>query len=380
MEITRDDIKEMVTDVLGTLINEINNGKTKWTREIVFDIIKNNNCVSREDFRKKAPSAYAASRRYGWINEYPWPKSRIMNGENNYVIYGYFDDETNSVYIGLTNRPKNRHKEHSVGIIRKGMLKHSIVYTYFNSIGKEVPSPIVLKDNLSAADAQKYEEYYVEYYKKEGKNVLNIAKAGSLGSYSQWTREKCLSAAKEKNCETWNDFRKTIPGAYAAVKRYNWIDDYTWFRDGSFKWSPELCYQEVIKHNCLSKQDFRNKSPQAYAAAKKHKWLKDSWFQKHKTKYTFEICANLVKEKKYKTREEFRKNEPGAYNAAWKNGWLNDLGFLNYQKKQKWTIELCQQIVNNLKCVSRGDLRKKDKTTYTAALRNGWLDKLNYFA
>lgn len=379
MKITKDNIKEIVDSTIKNLLKEINNGQTKYTRDIIFNIIKSNNCVSREDFRRKAPAAYSAAKRYGWINEYPWPKSRVMGNEKNYIVYGYFDEGTNSVYVGLTNRPKSRHKEHSVGVIKKGVLKHSIVYIYFNSIGKKVPDPIILKDGLSAPEAQYYEDYYIELYRKDGRNVLNIAKAGSLGSYSKWTREDCIAAAKQNNCETWNDFRLRVPGAYAAVKRYKWEEDYTWFRDGTFKWSPELCHQEVIKNNCLSKQDFRNKCPQAYAAAKRHKWLDDSWFQKHKVKYNLENCIQIVKEKGYKTREEFRKNEPGAYNAAWKNGWLDKLGFQAYQKKQKWTMELCQQIVDSLKCTSRGDFYKKNATAYTAALRNGWLNQLKYF-
>ena len=42
-------------------------------------------------------------------------------------------------------------------------------------------------------------------------------------------------------------------------------------------------------------------------------------------------------------------------------------------------MELCQQIVDSLKCTSRGDFYKKNATAYTAALRNGWLNQLKYF-
>ena len=46
----------------------------------------------------------------------------------------------------------------------------------------------------------------------------------------KWSEEACYEAAKE--CGNVTEFRETYCGAYQRSKKYGWIEQYTWFKDG----------------------------------------------------------------------------------------------------------------------------------------------------
>ena len=52
-------------------------------------------------------------------------------------------------------------------------------------------------DYIDVEDAKILEADKIEYYKKGGYNVLNLADAGAVGGGNlKWTKEKCIEEAK----------------------------------------------------------------------------------------------------------------------------------------------------------------------------------------
>ena len=194
----------------------------KWNRETCYYEAKKYN--SRSEFIRNSYQAYIVAKKNGWLDDYTWFEKRAINEKNIYVVYYYEDKETNAVYVGLTNNLKRRHKQHCRGLLKHGEIKYDIVYKYWHdTLGKEVPEPIVLHKDIYAKDAQEYEKQYVEKFKREGKLVLNIAKTGSLGGLGTWTKEKCYNEAKKYKSKS--EFVKNSRSAYQASRRNGWLID-----------------------------------------------------------------------------------------------------------------------------------------------------------
>lgn len=226
------------------------------------------------DFEKKSNSAYNVARKKEWLNDYTWFEKGKYADKNIYVVYCYKDNDTNSIYIGLTSNINKRHWQHCNGYIKHNIRKYDTVYKFYHSIKKEIPKPIILKKELYAENAKAYENYYVDLYKKEGLNVLNLAKPGSLGAFPKWTKEMCYTEALKYNKKI--DFQNNANGAYRAAVRYGWINDYTWFIS-QIKWNYETCYQEAQKYKSRTK--FARSNQRAYLVALKKGWLNDyNWF------------------------------------------------------------------------------------------------------
>ena len=148
--------------------------KNTWTKEKCIEVSKQ--CATLKEFREKYSTAYCLSVANGWRFEMPWFQTAVMSEEDmkkqQYLVYMYFDEETLSVYIGLSRDFKHRKGTHK----RKGT-----VCNYFRKMHKPVPEPIILENNLTVTEAQYYEGYYVDNYRLAGYNVLNKVKTGGLG-------------------------------------------------------------------------------------------------------------------------------------------------------------------------------------------------------
>ena len=213
-----------------------------WTQENCYDEAKK--YKTHVDFRKNAPVAYEFARRNDWLADYSWLGKGVLSEKNIYVVYCYKDEESNAVYVGLSNNLKQRHRQHCNGRLKQGERQYDIVYKYFESIKKDIPKPIILKEGLYANEAQRYEDQYVNQYQEEGKFVLNLAKAGSLGAYGKWTKQMCNNEAKKY--KTKEEFKRGNNSAYNAARRNGWFDEYTWFVS-PFRWTRELCFTEAKK-------------------------------------------------------------------------------------------------------------------------------------
>ena len=341
----------------------------KWNRETCYEEAKKYN--SKAEFRKNRNWAYSVAYKNGWMDDYTWFENGVISKRKIYVVYYYIDDETNAVYVGLTNNLKRRRRQHIKD-------ENDTVYKYFSQIGKQVPEPIVLEKGLFAEEAQEREDYYIDFYNKEGKIVLNIAKAGSLGAYGKWTKEMTYEEAKKYKSRL--EFEKGNNSAYNAAKRNGWLDEYTWFSPSAAisKWDYEACFEEAKKFN--SRGEFQKKSVRAYNVALKNGWLNEYiWFLPSASakKWNYNTCYEEAK--KYNSKTEFRKFSSGAYNVAYKNGWLD--GYSWFKKptnwNKKWNRETCYEEAKKHK--TKGTFIENASGAYNAARKNGWLDDYTWF-
>ena len=281
---------------------------------------------SRTEFGDNSPGAYHAAKTNGWIEDYTW-FSKPIHDKDTYCVYVYEHAKTNTVYVGITFHIKQRHFEHKNGKLKNGVRHYDTVAKYFRSIGEKLPEPRIIRDKLTAEQAQYFEDYYINYYRESGITVLNAIKAGSLGgTVVVWTKEACHNEAKKYKSRI--AFARKNPAAYSAAWKSGWLQDYTWFerpKNPNKKWDYETCFQEAKKYK--TKKEFHDGSAGAYAIAWKNGWLSEyDWFEK-KLKWNRETCYQEAL--KYNCRKEFSDNSESAYKVALQNGWLNDYTWFN---------------------------------------------------
>lgn len=351
---------------------------TKWTKEMVKNESKK--YVSRFQFQKNSKYAYNKSLKEGWLDEFVWLKTP-EHKENNitdkiHCVYAYVDEENKSIYIGRTNNIKIRHNSHNN--IQYKNKKYDTVKTYFLNINKELPLPIILSENLTLEESQYYEDYFLKHYKDDGWNVINKGKTGvgvgSVGSFvKKLTYEYCKSIAL--TCKTRKEFEKIDSSAYQKSCAMKWIEEFI----------PNKIYNERTYEECLeiSKQyktnkEFRKNDLLVYNYCQRHKWLKDfNWLTR---KCAFEKRNNISKDevieksKTFKLKSDFKKTYPSHYAKALKNGWLNDLDFDEYRK---YTYEEWYEIAKKFE--TKQNFRKIYPELVNMAYRYNWFKKCNLF-
>lgn len=289
-----------------------------------------------------------------------------------HLIYGYFDEDNKFCYIGLTKRLKRRHRDHQREL-RNNPGKYDSVMTYFKGINKQLPDPVVLESGLTPKEAQEKEEYYIEYYKSNGYSIINIAKAGSLGSPEPyWTYEKCLEESKKY--KKLSEFEKYSVGAYTSALKNGWLSDCTWL-ERRFEWSYDTCFEEAKKYT--TRKEFHNNARGAHRVAMKNGWMDDyTWFKKLNSGHGFwnseENCMNEAK--KYKSKSQFINGSPGAYASALRHGWVDNYTWS--EKRDKWNEETCLEEAR--KYQSLKDFYENFSGAYKIASKNGWLDSYTW--
>lgn len=351
------------------------NRNIKWTRDTCRSEAEKYN--SKTDFMKGSRGAYVVAKRNGWIIDYIWLERRRISDKPIYIVYQYYDKETNAVYVGLTNNIKTRHRQHCFGKIKNGKRVFDAVYNYFQSIGKGVPQPTILEKELYANDAQIYEGLYIQQYIESNFNVLNSAKAGSLGGLGSWTKERCYKEAEQYTSKS--DFQKGCASAYKVAVENGWIEDYSWFEiKWRKKWNRETCYNEAKKYK--SRGEFKTNSAGAYDVARKRGWIDDyTWFSvpTNTKKWNRKSCYDEAK--KYVSKNEFRKHSSGAYNVAHRNGWLDDYSWFEQKRRPSgyWNRETCYSEAKKYNSIR--DFEKGVPRACEIARKNGWLNDYNWF-
>lgn len=323
-----------------------------------------------------------SSLKKGWLDDYDWFKTPVQepHTKNDYVIYSYEDRVNKAVYVGLTMNIKRRHSGHR----SKKDGKYDTVAQYFQSIGQELPNPVVKMEGLSSQEAQYYENWYVEGYKRAGWTVINSGKTGentsSLGgTYVKWTYDKCKEEAGRY--KTRGEFKKNSCSAYGAALKYGWLDDF--FVKSNCKsrgyWTYERCYNEASKYKIA--QDFRKCCKTAYRVSTENGWSKDyTWFIETKKPigyWNYEHCYETAKG--CESMVEFREKYGSAYNVSKKNKWLKDYTWFVPHKKKNgyWTYERCYEEAKKYK--TRNSFDEGNAAACSVARKNKWLDDYYWF-
>lgn len=311
--------------------NRLPNGY--WDYEHCYEEAKKYSCLS--EFERSNGSAYNVALKNGWLDDYTWFETPILKELDTvskiHTVYVYEDADNKVAYVGRSKNWKKRHSGHKRTI--KG--KSDGLKNHFDSIGKEIPIPIILEEGLTAEESRDREDYWKKYYANNGWRMLNKAATGknrgSLGGgFRKWNKEACYEEAKKY--ETITEFSKGSPGAHDAAYRNGWLKEYTWFMTKAeamskarTKWTYEACYEEAKKYT--SRGEFCEKCSSAWSVAKEKGWIDEYTWLEPKRKpagywRNYDNCYNEAK--KYKTTKEFCIKAGGAYVSARVNGWLDE--------------------------------------------------------
>lgn len=336
--------KSIKMNILDELFkNHINNGysdKQKisgyWTEEKLQEEV--NKYETRNEFNKNNKSAYSKALKTNLLNKLF--KNHINQGyadkeewkENSYVIYAYELEEFNSVYVGLTNNIKRRDREHLFSLKSKLSL-----FCKENNIS--YPKYKILEENLKSTEAQRQENFWVDFYKNNGWKIFNIIKTGSLGGIEKkWTKKELQEEANKY--QTRGEFRKNNNSAYNAASKKNIMNHlfknhinngYSNKQKSSGYWTEEKLKDEISKYETRS--DLYINNPTVYYKAIKMNILNDLFknhlnngYSENRNIYGYWTDERLQDEaNKYKTRKEFKKYNNNAYITSKKRKILNIL-------------------------------------------------------
>ena len=355
-----------------------------WTKEMCENEARKYSC--KQEFHKGSSGAYTAALKNGWLVDYTWLETPSpYDIDTEYSIYAYEDKDNNSVYVGLSNCVRRRHRQHIVGHMEHGVRKFDSVHKYFEKVGKEIPTPIIKMDGLTKQDAQYYEDWHKKAYEESGWKVINKGKTGlnvsSIGYRKMiWTKEKCYETALKY--ASIRDFRENDVTAYNKANRNGWLKDYTWLSRETtihnYYNNYERCKEEALKYN--SKGKFRKGCGSAYNWALKNGWLDDyTWFidkgeaikDTRVLINTYEHCYQVAKS--CETLKEFREKHVSCYTTSCRNGWRNDYVWLTPAKQYKWDYKHCKE--EALKYRTRKAFCKENGSAYLSSRKNGWLDE-----
>ena len=231
----------------------------KFTKEEVMASAKNYN--TRRDWKKDSPHHYDFAYRYKFIDECTSHMERLGSKSHRCIYFIKIPIEK-SIYVGLTFDFKKRIIEH---------MNTERFKKFIRIYGKRFIETEKATDYLEKHSAARMEQYFINFYRKEGWKLLNNIKGGGLGGkQTKWTEEAIL-----KNILNYNSYKEWVKnetGAYAAALDLNIIEKIDKIlprTPGSFKiWTEEKVLIEAKRWK--SRSEFLKYASGAYEAAKKY--------------------------------------------------------------------------------------------------------------
>lgn len=239
-----------------------------------------NNCAiealkysTKKEFKEKSPSANTIAYKNGWMKLIS--THMILYGSKyKRCVYSYEFIEDKCVYVGLTYNIVERQNG-------RDCRNTDQVTKYINRTGY-FPIRKQLTDYIDVEIASKLEGEYVERYKNDGWNILNIKPTGGIGGNTLfWNKERCIEAAKK--CKTRSEFEKKYRGAYSSAVKNDWIDEIYLIlksnKGGKVIHTIELCKSKSLL--CRTRAEFKKLYIKEFTAAYSNGWLND-------------ICAHMI--------------------------------------------------------------------------------------
>lgn len=233
---------------------------------------------TKQDFRNGSPKQWQLAYKRGIIKKIPFEPVLDPYRENIYSIYGYFFQETHSVYVGLTDCASARDYEHRKGKKKSAVKKHSEKYNL------DIPEQTILEDGLYMNEVQGREDFWKKYWKTQGWNVLNIAPTGpgtsSMGSVKKVSDAHIRKCAAQ--CATKKEFREKFPKEFQCCRNrknlYKSLELEDALRTPLYTFSEKSCYDTAKKYKMAG--DFKEYDRAAYNAACRRDggWLYQYWW------------------------------------------------------------------------------------------------------
>lgn len=348
----------------------------KWTEETCREESKK--YKTRSDFSKQNESAYRNALKFGWINDYSWLKDERFDLFSDKIdcIYAYEFTEQKAVYVGRTliKRQKERDWEH--------IFKNDTVSKFAKENNIPVPEMKILETNLTIKEGAENEGIWIELYREDKWNILNIAKAGSIGGLGKGKSKYTYNICKElaEKCKNRSEFKISYPQAYKNSSKNNWLSDFNFINgktngiNKKHKWTYKTCYEEAKKYHTIA--DFEKGNSGACKVARANGWMKDyTWFTiLWQEKWNKETCYEEAK--KYTTLEDFISKSGSCYATACKNKWIDEYTWLERKRTRRGYWQDYDNCYNEaLKYKTITDFMRKSSGAYAASLKHGWLDE-----
>lgn len=233
-------------------------------------------CRNRGEFNKKFSAAWKSSKEHGWLDEFT---EKYFNNRPEFpslyskihLIYAYEINVRGEkyVYVGRTNSLKRRDKQHRND-------KKDTLYIFCNKNNVDIPSPIVLIENIDGYESQVKENECINEYRNNGWSILNVAStgfgSGSLGAISpKWNYETCCEAAKL--CSSKEEFKKKYSRAHNVSRTNGWIDVFfpnNLKKENGYFDTFENCLEEAKRYGSI--MEIRKNYPFLYQKISKNKW------------------------------------------------------------------------------------------------------------
>lgn len=206
-----------------------NSAKSKdriWTYEKCYELALS--CKTISEFRGKSSRAYAASRQYGWLEDYTW----FVSGFTLITPLKWTEDVCREIAITCNTKAEFKRKNSSAYASAR---EHGWLDNY---------------------------DWFVDGHAVEGERRR------------KYTYEKCFEIASK--CNTPTEYKATNSSAYHTSRINGWLKDYTWFSDGKKKdrkWTYNNLKQEAAKY--MYERDFMIGSKNAYRKAKHNNYLNE---------------------------------------------------------------------------------------------------------
>ena len=322
-------------------------GKYKYTDDELIELAKTFTSLSQ--FQCKMSRQYKNLIKRG-LNKYVITEKdsyRIVMQKMNNIIYAYEDVDNRYVYIGRTYRKlRYRHKEHNR--INRKTGGYDSVKRYFISVGKDLPRPKVLKDNLSTEESQYYEEYFCKEYADSGWNLINTAKVGvgssSIGGYFiKYTEDYVRDYLESNHIEYRKDISRRV---MEGIRRNNLeyiIEDMperperpvnrysSYSKDEIIAMCDGLCNMKEI---LLKDRDLYNHIMDDDEFSGFRESLK--WGRRRK----YDVDEAVAIANGYKSRNDFKKGDRTAYNILKDEGIIDDVFAPEYENTPKRIVQI----------------------------------------
>ena len=250
-----------------------------WTHDAC--LVESKKYSSRTEFCRKAVGAYTASIKHNWIDEFSWLRNDKFDLIRDKVdsVYAYIFESENAVYVGRTlmRCQRNRDCDHIINI-------SDTVAKFAKEKNIPVPKMLILEENLTIEEGSFQEGVWLNYFKKQGYNILNKCRTGGIGAIGRgkWNQETCLIEAQKYS--SLLDFYTKSKTAYKVANENGWLKDYHWLKrlhKERIFWTDELCREESKKYTSLT--EFCKLCSGGYKYASTHHLLNSfSWLQSEK--------------------------------------------------------------------------------------------------
>jgi predicted GIY-YIG superfamily endonuclease len=326
----------------------------------------------RSDFGDTSPGAYASAVRNGWLDEACLHMTSKTSSKERYIYVFEFED--NHAYIGLSFDVKDRKNSHTSS-------KDSKVYQHIKKTNSNY-NLIVLEGPIPVKHAGEREGYYIDKYRKNNWNILNVGKAGVLGgSRTYWTKSRCINYAN--TFKKLSEFKASVnPYVFTLIRKNGWWDEVTKNlvpdiilidKKNPFYWNYEICKKESQKFNSIT--EFQKNSRGAYKSAYRNNWLYEFFpmsLEDKRIKYWSDKDKCQQEALKYSALSYFKKYSSIAYKVSLDNNWLDDI--TSHMKKKKITTK--EEVLEEaLKYKHRTQFREGSKRIASLVIKNGWWEE-----